>query len=150
MACCKKCNKELYKYNQSGFCMKCIMADLDYQEKRRRGHWKMRENNPEFCSHLIKHIPPELRQTYKNIMKKGLKAKEVTEMLQAENAWAFHEHAKALAAQKKRKYDQERYTAYRIRVLPSQLEAARRKLHALENEARRLDMHDLLGEQTWD
>ena len=37
-----------------------------------------------------------------------------------------------------------KFTAYRIRVLPGQLDAARRKLAALENEAARLGMHDLL------
>lgn len=33
---------------------------------------------------------------------------------------------------------------YRIRVLPGQLEAARRKVAALEDEARRYRMFDLL------
>lgn len=34
---------------------------------------------------------------------------------------------------------------YRIRYLPGQIERARRKLAALENEARRYGMHDLIG-----
>lgn len=40
--------------------------------------------------------------------------------------------------------DAERYLAYRIRIVPQQLDAARRKVAALENEARRLGMVDLL------
>jgi hypothetical protein len=38
----------------------------------------------------------------------------------------------------------ERFFAYRIRILPQQLASARRKVAALEREAARLDMHDLL------
>jgi len=34
--------------------------------------------------------------------------------------------------------------AYRVRYLPRQLEAARRKVAALENEARRLNLEHLL------
>lgn len=43
----------------------------------------------------------------------------------------------------------ERYDpfAYRVRYLPAQLEAARHKVRALENEARRLGMTDLLDGQ---
>jgi len=42
---------------------------------------------------------------------------------------------------------QERYFAYRVRVLPKQLEAARHKVRMLENEAARFGRVDLL-EQT--
>lgn len=37
-----------------------------------------------------------------------------------------------------------RWLAYRVRILPKQLEAARRKVAALEREAARLGMLDLL------
>lgn len=37
--------------------------------------------------------------------------------------------------------------AYRVRYLPAQLEAARRKVAALETEARRYGMHDLLEQR---
>lgn len=40
--------------------------------------------------------------------------------------------------------EQERNNAYRARYLPDQLDAARRKVAALENEAARLGLHDLL------
>ena len=40
--------------------------------------------------------------------------------------------------------EQERYLAYRVRILPEQLEGARRKVAALESEARRYGMTDLL------
>lgn len=40
---------------------------------------------------------------------------------------------------------QERYLAYRLRVLPDQLESARRRVKALENEARRYGMNQLLS-----
>lgn len=40
---------------------------------------------------------------------------------------------------------QERYLAYRLRVLPEQLESARRKVRALENEARRYGMENLVS-----
>lgn len=42
---------------------------------------------------------------------------------------------------------QQKFIVYRVRVLPGQIEAARRKLAALENEARRLGMHDLLEKE---
>jgi len=38
----------------------------------------------------------------------------------------------------------EAHLAYRVRHLPTQLENARRKVSALEAEARRYGMHDLL------
>lgn len=38
----------------------------------------------------------------------------------------------------------ERFMAYRVRVLPKQLDLARRKLAGLEREAVRLGMDDLL------
>lgn len=38
----------------------------------------------------------------------------------------------------------EKQLAYRIRVLPGQLERARQRLMMLEREAARLGMHDLL------
>lgn len=41
-------------------------------------------------------------------------------------------------------YSAERYQEYRLRYLPVQLEAARRKVALLENEARRYGMTDLL------
>lgn len=41
----------------------------------------------------------------------------------------------------------EAYLAYRIRILPEQLERARKRVKQLENEARRLGFHDLLGEE---
>lgn len=36
--------------------------------------------------------------------------------------------------------------AYRVRILPEQLERARRRVAALEREARELRMHDLLDQ----
>ena len=41
----------------------------------------------------------------------------------------------------------ERFFRYRVNYLPQQLEAARRKVVMLENEARRLGMTDLLEER---
>lgn len=41
----------------------------------------------------------------------------------------------------------EAYLAYRVKILPSQLERARRRLAMLEYEARTLGMHDLLPAQ---
>lgn len=38
----------------------------------------------------------------------------------------------------------EAYLAYRVKVLPEQIERARRRLEMLENEARTLGMHDLI------
>lgn len=43
--------------------------------------------------------------------------------------------------------DEDRYLAYRVRILPEQLEGARRKVAALENEARRYGMTDLLEQR---
>ena len=40
-----------------------------------------------------------------------------------------------------------RYMKYRIRILPTQLELARRKVEGLEREARRLNMRHLLEEK---
>lgn len=40
-----------------------------------------------------------------------------------------------------------RYMKYRRRVLPEQLELARRKVEHLEREALRLGLHELLGEK---
>ncbi len=40
---------------------------------------------------------------------------------------------------------QDRYTRHRMEYLPSQLEAARRKVAMLENEARRLGLRDLVA-----
>jgi hypothetical protein len=37
---------------------------------------------------------------------------------------------------------------YRIRVLPKQLDLARRKVQHLEREALRLNLHHLLGEES--
>jgi hypothetical protein len=37
---------------------------------------------------------------------------------------------------------------YRIRVLPEQLELARRKVQSLECEAKRLNLHHLLEEES--
>ena len=37
-----------------------------------------------------------------------------------------------------------RYMKYRIRMLPAQLELARRKVQSLEREAKRLNLHHLL------
>jgi hypothetical protein len=37
---------------------------------------------------------------------------------------------------------------YRIRILPEQLELARRKVQGLEREAKRLNLHHLLGEES--
>lgn len=37
-----------------------------------------------------------------------------------------------------------RYMKYRTRILPEQLELARRKVEHLEREAERLGLHDLL------
>lgn len=42
----------------------------------------------------------------------------------------------------------EKWIAYRVRHLPKQIEAARRKVAALENEARRYGMNDLIGGQS--
>lgn len=38
-----------------------------------------------------------------------------------------------------------RYMKYRRRILPEQLELARRKVEHLEREAERLGLHELLG-----
>ena len=43
-----------------------------------------------------------------------------------------------------KKSREENYLCYRLRYLPIQIEAARRKLVALEREAARLGMHDLI------
>lgn len=51
-----------------------------------------------------------------------------------------------LQNQMDRTREQEKYAAYRVRVLPGQLDSARRKVAALENEARRLGFTDLLEE----
>ncbi len=40
--------------------------------------------------------------------------------------------------------DQLRYMKYRIRILPQQLDLARRKVQSLEREAKRLNLHHLL------
>lgn len=45
---------------------------------------------------------------------------------------------------KTRQDKEEQYLAYRIRILPEQLDRARRRLRQLETEARRLGMADLL------
>lgn len=42
---------------------------------------------------------------------------------------------------------EERWLEYRVRYLPQQLDRARRRVAALENEARRYGMNDLLGTQ---
>lgn len=39
-----------------------------------------------------------------------------------------------------------RYLAYRVKLLPEQLERARRRYEMLANEARRLGMEDLINE----
>ena len=41
---------------------------------------------------------------------------------------------------------QERYLAYRLRILPEQLDRARRRYQMLINEAKRLGMEDLINE----
>lgn len=43
--------------------------------------------------------------------------------------------------------EEERYLLYRIKVLPTQLDRARRKYRALVREARRLKMNTLLNNQ---
>lgn len=40
-----------------------------------------------------------------------------------------------------------RYMKYRMRILPEQLELARRKVKHLEREAERLGLHELLKEK---
>lgn len=45
-----------------------------------------------------------------------------------------------------RKQREERYTAYRARLLPQQLERAYRRVEALQREARRLGMTDIIRE----
>ena len=40
-----------------------------------------------------------------------------------------------------------RYMKYRMRILPEQLELARRKVQHLEREAERLGLHELLKEK---
>ena len=40
--------------------------------------------------------------------------------------------------------DELRYMKYRIRILPKQLDLARRKVQGLEREAKRLNLHHLL------
>ena len=40
--------------------------------------------------------------------------------------------------------DELKYMKYRIRILPQQLELARRKVQHLEREAQRLNLHHLL------
>ena len=42
--------------------------------------------------------------------------------------------------------NQLRYMKYRIRILPQQLDLARRKVQSLEREAKRLNLHHLLEE----
>ena len=42
---------------------------------------------------------------------------------------------------------EERYLLYRIKILPTQLDRARRKYRALVREARRLKMNTLLNNQ---
>lgn len=42
--------------------------------------------------------------------------------------------------------EEERRLAYRVRMLPEQLDRARRRYLALLNEARRLGMEDLINE----
>jgi hypothetical protein len=44
--------------------------------------------------------------------------------------------------------NQLRYMKYRIRILPQQLELARRKVQSLEREAQRLNLHHLLEEES--
>lgn len=44
--------------------------------------------------------------------------------------------------------DKLRYMKYRIRVLPKQLDLARRKVQHLEREAKRLNLHHLLGKES--
>jgi hypothetical protein len=44
--------------------------------------------------------------------------------------------------------DELKYMKYRIRVLPKQLDLARRKVQHLEREAKRLNLHHLLGEES--
>jgi hypothetical protein len=43
-----------------------------------------------------------------------------------------------------REDEAQRFLAYRIRMVPQQLDAARRKVAALEREAARYGMHDFL------
>lgn len=42
--------------------------------------------------------------------------------------------------------EEERRLAYRVRILPEQLDRARRRYLALLNEARRLGMEDLIND----
>ena len=46
------------------------------------------------------------------------------------------------------KVDDAKYMAYRIKLLPEQLDRARRRVLHLEREAARLGMKDLLHDQT--
>ena len=45
------------------------------------------------------------------------------------------------------KVDDDKYIAYRVRVLPDQLALARRRVAQLEREAERLGMRDLLHDK---
>lgn len=56
------------------------------------------------------------------------------------------EHQRAYKAKARVNRDRDAaHLAYRVQYLPGQIEATRRKLTALENEARRYGMHDLVG-----
>ncbi len=46
----------------------------------------------------------------------------------------------------KRKKEEERFIAYRVKLLPEQLERAYRRVEALQREAIRLGMQDIIRE----
>ena len=144
---CKTCGKTLYVGNKSGLCTVCVRTDPGMRAKRTQA---VRDLIAEQPDRLLRnrHIPPQLREEYMLLRKgKRYSAAEVTQMLKELNPEAFEAHEAELAAKAKAKVDEHaRYTAYRVRILPSQLYAARRKLEALENEARRLGLTDLLKE----
>ena len=139
---CQQCNKALYSSNRSGLCADCIRTDPAAKAKRAAGLKAAREKKPDIGLRH-KHIPPHLRAEYMRLRKgKGYTAAEVTAMLRKAHPQDFEDHEAIMRANRERKESQ--YTSYRIRILPSQLHAARRKVAALENEARRLGLVDLL------
>jgi hypothetical protein len=133
----------IYPDNKSGLCKNCVMTDPLMKAKRSAALRKRVAQDPEILYFHVAHIPPSLRDEYRLLRSgKRFNAAEVTAMLREAHPAAFAAHERKMEA--RRSNEAQRYMAYRVRMLPVQLEAARRKVQALENEARRLDMHDLL------
>lgn len=150
---CTNCGTELYRRNKSGLCRVCINVDPEAKAKRQaalKAKWAADALFRARASRIT-HIPPQLREEYRYLRRsKGLRVSDAVRVLRGAHPAAFAEHEslpetpedvlRAEAAEARRL----QHLTYRIRILPEQLDGARRKVAALENEARRLGMTDLL------